>query len=222
MIIGKAQRTLVRLRDVVISRRMPSSLSVARAELMTNHRVRERQFLLDALPPNSIGAELGVFTGLFSSVLARSHKFSLVTFVDPWWTIFGDYYPDWGMYTDYGRLKTRHAYKMAVARISRYRNLNRNVEVTTSTDWLSAQPDESLDWVYLDSTHDYDGTRAELQLLDRKIRSRGMIVGDDWKPDISHHHNGVFRAVQEFLKSSEFEIVTCGVADQWVLRRARS
>jgi hypothetical protein len=62
-------------------------------------------------------------------------NFSRCPFVDPWWMLYGECYPDWGEYTDFGRL-----------------------------------------WVYLDSTHTYDGTKRELKLLNRKLRETGLIV----------------------------------------------
>jgi hypothetical protein len=47
-------------------------------------------------------------------------------------------------------------------------------------------PDHSLDWAYVDSSHAYDHTVQELALLDRKVRSGGVIAGDDWQPDPDH------------------------------------
>ena len=178
-----------------------------------------RRFIIELIPPNSVGAELGVFTGLFSSILARERKFSRVTFVDPWWEAFGDHYPDWGAYTDYGRVGTRQAFAIAQKRISLSGLPNRIVEVASSDEWLKCQPDESLDWVYLDSTHSYEGTKRELQLLNRKISNNGFILGDDWHSDRDHLHHGVSVAVNEFLKMSNFELVMGGQRSQWALRR---
>jgi hypothetical protein len=197
----------------------PTDMDVLRAELRTDHRLPERRFLLSFIPENSIGAELGVFTGLFSSLIAAQRKVARVTFVDPWWTLFGETYPDWGTYTNFGRLKTRSAYDIARRRVSASRLPHRALEVALSYEWLDAQPDESLDWVYLDSSHSYEGTRRELQLLSRKLRPAGVILGDDWQTDRMNRHHGVFIAVNEFVRGSEFELVLCGMALQWVLRR---
>ncbi|HVR16986.1 MAG TPA: class I SAM-dependent methyltransferase [Candidatus Limnocylindrales bacterium] len=170
-----------------------------------------------AFPNNSTGAELGVFTGLFSAVLSRQRKLSKVTFVDPWWTVYGERYPDWGSYTDFGRVRTRQAFETAKRRISGFQN--RFVEVMSSYKWLESQPDESLDWIYLDSTHTYDGTKQELKLINRKIRKTGLICGDDWQSDRNHRHHGVFLAVNEFIREEDFEFVLCGVNSQWIIRR---
>ena len=206
--------------DLWESGHMPRDPHILRAELFFAHRVCERQFLLELIPNNSVGAELGVFTGLFSSILARDRRIKKVTFVDPWWEAFGSRYPDWGAYTDYGRVNTRKAYETANIRIARAALPNRVVEIGYSYDWLAAQPDKCLDWVYLDSTHNYEGTKRELELLQYKISDTGIILGDDWQIERSHIHHGVCLAVNEFVKTSNFELIMAGNRGQWALRHA--
>jgi glycosyltransferase involved in cell wall biosynthesis len=208
------------LRDILLSGSIPRDPHILRAELRAAHRIRSRLFILSFIPANSVGAELGVFTGLFSSILARQRKIARVTFVDPWWQEFGEQYPDWGAYTDYGRVSTRKAFEVAEKRILRSGFPNRVIEVGTSFEWLANQPDRSLDWVYLDSTHSYEGTRRELELLNLKITDTGLILGDDWQSDRNHQHHGLCLAVNEFLRTTNFELILCGVRNQWVLRRS--
>jgi hypothetical protein len=71
----------------------------------------------------------------------------------------------------------------------------------------------------LDSTHRYEETKQELKLLDRKIKDDGMIIGDDWHMNRESVHHGLYLAVNEFLKTANFEIMMCGREMQWVLRR---
>jgi hypothetical protein len=40
-------------------------------------------------------------------------------------------------------------------------------------DFLAPLPDAYFDWVYLDTTHEYEQTRLELQLLRRKVKPSG-------------------------------------------------
>jgi hypothetical protein len=206
--------------DIVRAGRRSSDVNILKAEFKAGHRVRERIFLTKFIPSGSTGAELGVFTGLFSANIARQKQISCVTFVDPWWKAYGDYYPDWGLYTDFGRVSTRKAFQLAKRRISSANLPNRFVEVASSYDWLTDQRDESLDWVYLDTTHTYAGTKRELGLLDRKLKETGLILGDDWQPDRNHRHHGVFLAVNEFARQFSFEFVLCGPYCQWILRRS--
>jgi hypothetical protein len=89
----------------------------------------------------------------------------------------------------------------------------------SSYEWLEAQPDDSLDWVYLDSTHSYNGTKLELKLLNRKLKETGLICGDDWQSDRNARHHGVFLAINELIKAEGFEFVVCGIKFQWITRR---
>lgn len=204
--------------DVIISRHIPRDLSVLKAEIKADHRVAERRFLIDYLPANSVGAELGVYSGLFSALLTRQRKFRKVTFVDPWWKMYGDKYPNWGSYTDSGRVSTNAIYAAAKKRIQSF-GPNRFIEVESSYSWLEEQPDESLDWVYLDSTHTYYGTKRELELLDKKIKPDGLICGDDWSIDRTHRHHGVTLAVSDVARDLGYEFVLCGINKQWIIRR---
>ncbi len=208
------------IRDILLSVYLPRDSSVLRAEIRHDHRNRSRMFLLRFITRGSVGAELGVFTGLFSSILAHRTDAAHITFVDPWWTLYGDYYPDWGAYTDFGRLKTRAAYAAAQHRVLRHITQKRCLEVTSSVEWLAGQADESLDWVYLDTTHSYEGTKQELELLKRKVKDGGFILGDDWYEEEDHMHHGVWIAVNEFLRDNNFQVVFCGRECQWALRKS--
>jgi len=124
--------------DIYYSWHFSKNRGVLNAELRADHRVKERMFILQHLPSNSVGAELGVFTGLLSAIFARTRKFAKVTFVDPWWTMYGERYPDWGQYTDFGRLRTEQAYLIAKRRIESAGLPGRDIEVESSYKWLEA------------------------------------------------------------------------------------
>jgi hypothetical protein len=114
------------LRDILLSGCIPNDVNLLKAEVRVPHRVLARRFVLDYIPHCSIGAALGVFTGLSSSLLVSEKKLLRVTFVDPWWKSFGHHYPDCGAYTDYGRVSTRKAFAVAKNRISRSVSPNRS------------------------------------------------------------------------------------------------
>jgi hypothetical protein len=192
--------------------------SLLKAEFLHDHRIRSRVALARLLPKNGIAAEFGVFTGLFSTILLEEARPRHMYFVDPWSKEFGDRYPDWGVYTDHGKLATADAREIAKKRIAR-RSGETNVEVIVgySTDFLAETPERLFDWVYLDSTHSYEGTRHELSLLRTKVKSGGIIAGDDWNDDDDHPHAGVARAVREALKRKEFEELRLLPPLQWTL-----
>ena len=61
---------------------------------------------------------------------------------------------------------------------------------------LETIPDESLDFIYIDGDHTYEGVKADLELSLRKIKAGGIITGDDYGPG-SWWEGGVKRAVDE-------------------------
>lgn len=85
-------------------------------------RLSSRKDIFKILPKNSICAELGVFRGDFSKQILNYSSPKEVHFVDVWWTEFGEYYPDWGAYTNYGKLKTQDAYNDTLKKINNYAN----------------------------------------------------------------------------------------------------
>jgi hypothetical protein len=190
------------------------------AETETDHRVEARRAILDFIRPGSVGAELGVFTGLFSEFILRNAAPRVLHLVDPWWQAYGEYYPDWGAYTDYGRLTTRAAHDAAVARTEQARGeCAVECHVEFSADWLSRQDDASLDWVYVDSTHHYEDTVQELELLCRKLRPDGYVLGDDWDPTPARPEHAVCPAVHEVLRRHpELELLYAGADHQYALR----
>lgn len=213
------QRFLPNALDVAGTGKFPLSHALGKTELLSDHRISSRKFVTDILPKGGVGAELGVFTGLFSTVLLKYTDAKKIYFVDPWWEVFGEYYPDWGVYTSNGRLKTRVAHEAARDRIERNRHkTDVAVVAQTSYAFLADAPDHHFDWIYLDSTHDYDGTRQELELLKTKLKPGGIIVGDDWHEDPSHPHWGVAKAVREAIDAGDYEMAGTYPALQWSIR----
>jgi cephalosporin hydroxylase len=182
---------------------------------------RRRQ-LLELIPKGTVGAELGVFCGHFSESILQAAQPRRLHLIDPWWVAFGDWYPDWGAYTEFGRLTTRRAFELTYARV---RNAIGAAEVHIhadfSTVWLKTLEDGYLDWAYLDSSHGYDETVAELQLLKSKVKPSGLILGDDFQVDEHHEHHGVFLAIQEFVKSEPYDLIYADSNMQWALRKEK-
>jgi hypothetical protein len=193
--------------------------SLLRAEFLHDHRVGRRAFVANLLPRRGVGAEIGVFTGLFSTILLGGARPRKMYFIDPWWKEYGSRYPDWGFYTDHGRLSTAVAHRIASKRIRRYTQENRaEVLVEYSTTFLPMVSDNYFDWIYIDSTHSYEGTRAELSALRTKLKSGGIVAGDDWQDDPAHPHAGVAKAVREALERREYESLMILPALQWMIR----
>jgi len=193
--------------------------SLLRGEFLYHHRLGARAYLANLLPKHGVGAELGVFTGLFSTILLGTARPEKAYFIDPWWKEYGSQYPDWGSYTDHGRLSTTVAHRVASERIQRCAHETKvEVLVEYATTFLSKVPDNHFDWIYLDSTHSYEGTRAELLALRNKAKSGAVIAGDDWQNDPAHPHAGVAKAVREAVERREYESLMTLPALQWMIR----
>lgn len=211
-----------RLGDIRSAGPGPLDPALWRAELSCNHRVRERDHVAKLLPRGAVGAELGVFTGLFSARLLEIARPREIYFVDVWWQHFGEHYPDWGRYTAHGRLRTRVAHAAARRRIERQRRDSRaHVIVDTTTDFLARLPEGHLDWAYLDTSHAYDETRGELAALRTRLKPGGLLVGDDWVEDPQAVHGGLATAVREAVAAGAFENLRTYAARQWSVQVPR-
>jgi hypothetical protein len=78
-----------------------------------------------------------------------------------------------------------------------------------------ASKHQRVDWVYLDSSHEYEHTVEELEILRHKT---GLISGHDWHEDTSHEHHGVCKAVVEFCDRYGWRLKAADPWGQWLVR----
>ena len=176
------------------------------------HIHQARHEFTSILPKGSVGAEIGVFTGRFSRELCKRAKPRLFFAIDPWWERHGEVFsfrPD---------MHTRHAYHSTLKRLSSWiRSGTARVLVQRSQDALMSLGPASLDWIYLDSSHDEAETWEELQLCRDVVRSDGVISGHDFT---CKRWPGVFRALSRFLRDrSEYELFYVDNFSNWAIRR---
>lgn len=183
-------------------------------EMQMNHKVRG-PIMEKYLPKNSIGAELGVLKGAFSPVLLDRLKPKELHLIDPWFFLDADWPWAGGNTSTVDAVRTiLHEQKEAIN--------NKQVFVHIQDDLIVLEqfPDQYFDWVYLDSSHAYDHTVDELEIIKRKIKPDGIICGDDWRPDPSHRHHGVFKAVNEFMAKEGYELIYADEENlQWFIKK---
>ena len=167
------------------------------------------------LNSGSRGAELGVFKGHFSKLLVEKSDIAHFWAVDPWYLI-GNW--DWaggdrcsvkGLRSALGKLR----YGLKQQRVS--------IHIGDDLDFLRGCPDNCFDWVYLDSSHQFDHTLQELNLLQKKVKSQGYIIGDDWTIDPEHKDHGIAKAVFTLIhdKPQSFSLIySCELNRQWVVQ----
>jgi hypothetical protein len=179
-----------------------------------------RLLLVGSLPTGSTGAEIGVWTGDFSSRLLHAVRPAKLHLIDPWQFEESDEYSDaWyggavarsqaDMDRVHEGVRARFATELASGVVEIHR--------APSTEAAASFADGSLDWVYIDGNHLYDHVLADLQAFGAKVRPGGLITGDDfglagWWDD------GVTKAVLDYARSgaAELELV---LHQQFVLRK---
>jgi SAM-dependent methyltransferase len=180
--------------------------------------VSPRKWILAGVPGGGVGAEIGVFRGHFSEVILSVLAPRKFFMVDPW-TKFGEFFPWSDQYTVFGKLPTALARREAQLRAARFPNTQTVILEEKFTDCIP-QIDEPLDWIYIDSSHKYLDTLNELKAASSILKPDGVIIGDDYYADRTAYHHGVFRAVNEFVKTMPYEFIACGPNAQWKLRRS--
>ena len=78
-----------------------------------------------------------------------------------------------------------------------------------STAELAKFPDMYFDWVYLDTSHDYESTRQELELCRAKVKANGSLTGHDYVTGywVGHCRYGVIEAVHAFCIQYDWEMI---------------
>lgn len=171
------------------------------------------------LPKGLVGAELGVFKGEFSYEILKFNQPKELVLMDVWWTLFGEYYPNWGAYTDFGQLKTKAAFNQTNKVVNAFPHTKTEVLVGDDRELLMKYPDNYFDWVYIDSSHEYKHTWEELEILQHKVKDSGFICGHDWISDPNNLHYGVFKAVNEFCEQKGYKVVFTDDFTQWAIQK---
>jgi hypothetical protein len=155
--------------------------------------VLDRQALLASLPVGGVAAELGVDQGDFTQQILEIAKPSHLHLVDSWATT--RYNDDKAQ-----RVEQRFAKQIQAGRVS----IHRSLSVPAAVQFADA----SLDWIYIDSSHAYDVTAAELRTYAPKIKPGGLMLGHDYSMGnwVKGFRYGVIEAVHEFCVEHDWEL----------------
>ena len=178
-------------------------------------RLTKRNSFLKKIPKNGVGAELGVFLGELSVDILKMTGSKKVYFVDPYYLI-QEYYGDWAnVYNNGQKLSTLKASEIALEKISHFNNYE--FLIKDDIEFLESINENYLDWVYIDSSHQYDHTVKELELCRVKVKNGGVISGHDYIDMPDHRHYGVCKAVKEFCKKYNLKVVFVDAHSQWLI-----
>ena len=169
-------------------------------------KIDTRQHIGSIITNAKVIAEIGTFRGEFAQTLFKTFKPSKMYLVDPFTTDTqmqsgdqdGNYVKTYDGTTLYNTVM--EAFKDQG--ISEDANAHVQLIQDFSTNITTQIPDKSLDLIYIDGDHSYNGVKADLQLARRLVKSGGWICGHDYEMNKlkAHHHYdfGVKRAVDEF------------------------
>jgi hypothetical protein len=152
--------------------------------------------LLDTLPKDGYGAELGVFEGTFAKEILRVTQPRWLWLVD---TFEGTVYS--------GDQNGEHVHSVNMAEMgirlaAEFVYLNVRLVKSRSVDWLRGVEESALDWVYIDTDHTLKTTVLELEAARHAVRPGGIIAGHDFSPEFPD----VPRAVMSFVGTHGLDI----------------
>lgn len=154
--------------------------------------------VLSRLPGGKVkGAEIGVFAGEMSAHLLQRPDLELIM-VDAWdRRVYGFDADDFHAALD--DADNQRYMKMALSNTEDAAE-RRRVMIMDSLKAASHTPDASLDFVFIDADHSYEGCKRDLEAWYPKVREGGLFSGHDYDhPDYPNW--GVKRAVDEFAAS---------------------
>lgn len=183
-------------------KRIPLARSVAKL-LAPAAQTNDRQFLLDTLPKGSVGAEIGVHFGDFSSQLLRTVQPRELNLIDPWaYESATEYRDAWfGGRVSGGQSEMDARHASVCNRFAREASSGRvKIHRGYSAEVLGGFSAEYFDWVYIDGNHLYEFVKKDLELAFAKTKPGGYVCGDDYTGG-GWWQGGVKKAVDEFWQA---------------------
>jgi hypothetical protein len=176
------------------------------------------QTLLRRLPDSSVcGAEVGVCRGKMAAQLLRGHRLLHLTMADRWMCPPPDSIctkTDTRMYTR-PQAKFDMEYAMAL-KATEFARDRRTVLRYESQEAAKQVPDHSLDFVFIDADHSYEGCRDDITAWLPKLKPGGWLCGHDYDRP-AYPLEGVKRAVDEFAAHNHLK-VEVDVDSTWFIR----
>ena len=167
-----------------------------------------RQQVMNLLAKGGAGAEIGVFKGDFAAEILSCVQPRRLYLIDPWINM-----EDETLSKSWYAANSKHdmsaIYDSVCARFAE-QSASGTVEIMRqkSGDALKLIEDDSLDFVYVDGDHRYEGVLADLTASLAKLKCGGVLAGDDYSLN-GWWGDGVVRAVHETLgrHASELQIL---------------
>jgi hypothetical protein len=161
-------------------------------------------------------AEIGVLYGDYSLSIRDVFKNSELHLIDLWQTEGNDFF-----YSAIAGM-TDQAYNTAKTRFENDKQCF--LLKGKSEDMAKKFEDNSLDLVYIDADHSYEGVKNDINTWVKKVKKGGILAGHDWDPDPNMREAsqfGINRALTEHLNQdlTELNITNEPCFKSWFLQK---
>lgn len=155
--------------------------------------------ILKRLPwHNPVGVEVGIFRGGLSWRLLAARDDLALHMVDAWGLNQSDAFKASDDYHAALSQDEQDEHETVARHITEFAEARRHVVKALSVDAAARFADGSLDFVFIDADHSYEGCRADIAAWWPKVRPGGWLCGHDYANDDFAFGAMVKRAVDEF------------------------
>jgi len=141
----------------------------------------------------TVGAEIGVERGRFSKIICM---------VNPQLKLYG--VDAWQMYEGYREhVSQERLDEFYIETKNRLKPFNCQLIKDWSMGAVRRFDDEALDFVFIDSNHDYKYVKEDIGEWSKKVRKGGIVSGHDYVNGLHGITYGVKQAVNEWVKKNK-------------------
>ena len=145
-----------------------------------------------------IGAEIGVQTGAYSEIILRESSLRKLYSIDCWKQLKS--YKD---IANKNQIKQYYYYLKTIVRLFKFGKRSRILR-RFSKETSQHFKNESLDFIYIDAQHSYNGCKEDIELWWPKLKKGGIFAGHDYlNGSLPEGEFGVKKAVDEFIKKEK-------------------
>ena len=179
----------------------------------------DREWLLKRLPKHAVCAEIGVYEGRFSELILSTTRPRKLHLIDPWKYEADPTYER----SFYGKSKGHSQARMDgmyESVVKCFKSKRVEIHRDASAACSSRFPDNYFDWIYIDGNHLYEFVKQDLESYFPKIKSGGIVAGDDYGRDPNRwDKDGVKRAVDEAIETGLYQKIVID-KNQFLLKKS--
>ena len=174
--------------------------------------LRAQSLLREIYAIPKVGVEIGVHKGRLSCRLLAANGAMFLHMVDPWADSGGTYKETDDYIARYTQEQHDDAMRKALEAVKPFEG-RYQIHRMTSAQAAPSFDDESLDFVFIDGDHSYEGCALDIKLWWPKLKDGGLLSGHDY---VDEKNYGVQRAVNEFVGDRELRL---GLNNTWYITK---